>query len=170
MKEQILNAVQKHRQLVIDALDYIWANPETGYREWKTHRYLAEAFRKLGYELTEAGDIPGFYTVIDTGKPGPEVLVMGELDSLLCAEHPDADPETGAVHCCGHAAQAAALLGIAAALKEPGMLEGLSGRICRWLKRYENARKNAVKHTDTVEYIHGLKGIIYTEIQRQCLE
>ncbi len=54
---------------------------------------------------------------------------MGELDSLLCAEHPDADPETGAVHCCGHAAQAAALLGIAAALKEPGMLEGLSGRI-----------------------------------------
>lgn len=129
MKNKIIEAVQKHRQLIVDALDYIWANPETGYREWKTHRYLAEAFRKLGYELTEAGDIPGFYTVLDTGKPGPEVLVMGELDSLLCPEHPDADPETGAVHCCGHAAQAAALLGIAAALKEPGMLEGLSGRI-----------------------------------------
>lgn len=87
------------------------------------------AFRKLGYELVLAEDITGFYTVIDTGKPGPEVLVLGELDSLICANHPDADPETGAVHCCGHSAQCAALLGLAAALKEPGILDGLSGRI-----------------------------------------
>ena len=76
-----------------------------------------------------AEDITGFYTVIDTGKPEPEVLVLGELDSLICANHPDADPETGAVHCCGHSAQCAALLGLAAALKEPGILDGLSGRI-----------------------------------------
>ena len=35
---------------------------------------------------------------------------------MTCPDHPDADPQTGAVHCCGHAAQSAALLGIAAAL------------------------------------------------------
>lgn len=33
------------------------------------------------------------------------------------------------MHCCGHSAQCAALLGLAAALKEPGILEGRSGRI-----------------------------------------
>jgi len=33
------------------------------------------------------------------------------------------------VHCCGHNAQCAALLGVAAALKEPGVLDSLSGRI-----------------------------------------
>ena len=129
MWKKHLDHARKHRQLILDALDYIWANPESGYREWKTHRYLADAFRALGYELTEAGDIPGFYTVVDTGRPGPEVVVFGELDSLIVPTHPDADPQTGAVHACGHAAQCAALLGIAAALKEPGALDGLSGRI-----------------------------------------
>ena len=90
---------------------------------------MEEAFEKLGYDIVRAGDIPGFYTVLDTGREGPEVLVLSELDSLICADHPDADPETGAVHCCGHHAQCAALVGLAAALKEPGVLDSLSGRI-----------------------------------------
>ena len=123
------NYVEPHRQLILDALDYIWKNPEPGYKEWKTHAYLEEAFAKLGYALTLAGDMPGFYTEIDTGCPGPTVAVFGELDSLVNAGHPDADPETGAVHCCGHCAQSAALLGLAAALTEPGVLDGLCGKI-----------------------------------------
>lgn len=124
-----IKAVDKHRQKILDALDYIWKNPETGFREVKTSAYLEKEFEGLGYTLTRAGNIPGFYTDIDTGRPGPTVLVFGEMDSLICWEHPDADPQTGAVHCCGHVAQVAALLGIAAALKEPGALEGLCGRI-----------------------------------------
>ena len=86
-------AVDQFKDLIFAAQDYIWKNPETGYREVKTGAYMEKAFRDLGYELTLAGDIPGFYTVIDTGRPGPEVLIMGELDSLICADHPDADPE-----------------------------------------------------------------------------
>ena len=121
--------VEKHRQLILDAEDYLWKNPETGYREWKTHAYLEEAYAKLGYELTLAGDIPGFTAEVDTGIPGPTVAVFGELDSMLCQTHPEADPATGAVHACGHCAQSAALLGIAAALKEPGVLDGLCGKI-----------------------------------------
>lgn len=126
---RINDAVEKYSKLIYDAQNYIWANPETGYREVKTSKYMEEQFEVLGYELIKAENIPGFYTVIDTGRPGPEVLVMGELDSLICPEHPDADPETGAVHCCGHSAQCAALLGVAAALKEPGILDDWSGRI-----------------------------------------
>lgn len=129
MFEKLFAAAEKHRERMFRALEYIWANPETGYREVKTNAYMEKAFEELGYELIRAGNIPGFYTVIDTGRPGPEVLVMGELDSLICPEHPEADPETGAAHVCGHCAQCAALLGIAAALKEPGALDGLCGRI-----------------------------------------
>ena len=121
--------VTKHRQKILDALDYIWKNPETGYKEWKTHAYLAKEFRALGYELTEAGNIPGFTALADTGRPGPTVAVFGELDALICESHPDADPETGAVHSCGHCAQAAALLGLAAALKEPGAMDGMDGKV-----------------------------------------
>ncbi len=122
-------SIEKFRDLILSAQEYIFHNPETGYREWKTTRYLEEAFEGLGYSLTRAGDIPGFYTVIDTGREGPEVLILGELDSIICAEHPHADKETGAAHACGHSAQCAALLGIAAALREPGALDVLCGRI-----------------------------------------
>ena len=121
--------VEKHRQLILDAEDFLWKNPETGYREWKTHAYLEEAYAKLGYELTLAGDIPGFTAEVDTGIPGPTVAVFGEMDSLICKTHPEADPMTGAVHACGHCAQSAALLGLAAALREPGALDGMCGKI-----------------------------------------
>lgn len=126
---KFISAVEGHREKMMNALDYLWKNPETGYKEWKSHKYLADAYEALGYELTLAGDIPGFVTDIDTGRPGPKILVLSELDSIICPEHPNADPETGAVHSCGHCAQGAALLGVAAALKEPGMLDGLTGSI-----------------------------------------
>lgn len=121
--------VEKHRDLILDSLDYIWKNPETGYKEWKTHKYMKDIFEELGYELTEAGNIPGFTAEIDTGKEGPTVAVFGELDALICATHPEADKETHAVHSCGHCAQAAALIGLAAALKEEGALDGMCGKI-----------------------------------------
>ena len=123
--ETFIQAVDKNKELILSALDYIWKNPETGYRETKTSEYLAKEFEKLGYDLVKAEDIPGFYTDLDTKRPGPVVLVLGELDSLICAEHPEADSDTGAVHCCGHAAQVAALLGLAAALKEPGVIDNM---------------------------------------------
>jgi amidohydrolase len=115
--------------LILEAERYIWQNPETGYKEIKTSAYLAEKFRSLGYELTMAEGITGFYTVVDTGKEGPCVMVLGELDSVICPGHPESDKITGAVHSCGHNAQCAALLGVAAALREEGVLDGLSGRI-----------------------------------------
>lgn len=129
MVEKISAAVEKHRQLILDAERHIWKNPETGYKEFKTSKYLAEKFESLGYKLTYAEGITGFYTVIDTGRPGPEILVMGEMDSIICPSHPESDPVTGAVHSCGHNAQSAALLGIAAALSEEGILDSLCGRI-----------------------------------------
>lgn len=127
--ERYIQAVEKNKQKILAAHEYFWKNPETGFREVKTSKYLEDEFISLGYEIVRAGNIPGFYTVLDTGKPGPEVLVLGELDALLCPTHPDADPKTGAVHACGHSVQCAALLGIAAALREPGILDSLSGRI-----------------------------------------
>ncbi len=127
--EKYLKLVDKHKKLIADAFDYLWANPETGYREWKTHKYLKDIFISLGYTLTEAENIPGFYADIDTGRAGPTLGVFAEMDGLIVPTHPDADKETGAVHACGHCAQSAALVGLAAALKEPNALDGLCGKI-----------------------------------------
>lgn len=127
--EKVIRAVEKHRSLILDAERFIWNHPETGYREKETNEYMAEAFERLGYDIIRAEGITGFYTVIDTGKEGPEILILGELDSIICPQHPEANPDTGAVHSCGHNAQCAALLGIAAALKEEGALDDICGRI-----------------------------------------
>ena len=127
--EKIIRAVDKYRNLILDAERYIWQHPETGYKEYKTSAYMEEKFRELGYDIVKAQGITGFTAQIDTGREGPVLLVLGELDSIICPAHPEADPETGAVHSCGHNAQSATLLGIAAALSEPDVLEGLCGKI-----------------------------------------
>lgn len=129
MKNIVENAVDQHRDLILEAERHIWKHPETGFREWKTHAYLKEKFEELGYEVREAGNIPGFFADIDTGIPGPKIAVFGELDSLIVPTHPECDPETGAIHACGHHAQCAALLGVAAALKKPGVMKGLCGSV-----------------------------------------
>ena len=127
--DTVLQAVEAYRDAILAAERHIWKNPEPGYREWKTHAYLKDKYEALGYTVTEAGNIPGFWTDIDTGRPGPRVAVFGELDSLIVPSHPECDPETGAVHACGHHCQSAALLGVAAALKTPSVLDTLSGSV-----------------------------------------
>ena len=126
-QQRIVKNVDIHRQMILDAERWLWQHPQTGYTEWEAHAYLKEKFEMLGYVLNEAGNIPGFYTDLDTGKTGPMLCVMGELDALDIANHPES--VNGMTHCCGHHGQGAALLGIAAALEEPGALEGLCGKI-----------------------------------------
>ena len=129
----ILKNVDAHKQEILDAERWLWAHPQTGYTEWQANEYLIEKWEALGYKLIRAdqdpnyGKIPGFYTDVDTGKPGPTFAIMGELDALDIANHPES--VNGMTHCCGHHGQGAAMLGVAAALKEPGALDGLCGKI-----------------------------------------
>ncbi|MBQ9756106.1 MAG: amidohydrolase [Clostridia bacterium] len=127
--KKIYDIVDEYKQLILDAERWIWANPEPGYKEFKTHKYMADAFIKMGYDLTYADGITGFYTTVDTGREGPTVLVLAELDSLINFNHPECDKQTGAIHNCGHHGQCAIMLGVAAALKREEVLEGLSGKI-----------------------------------------
>jgi amidohydrolase len=129
MENNYIKLDKASEKRILDTLDFMIKHPETGYKEWLSSEYVATQFKELGYDPIMAGDIPGFYVKIDTGRPGPCVLVFGELDAIKCATHPDANPETAAVHSCGHSAQSAALVGIAAGLKMPGALDALSGSI-----------------------------------------
>ena len=127
--KKIFDQVDKYEQLILSAEKYIWENPEPGYKEFKTNEYMIAQFEKLGYTVTRAENITGFYTVVDTGKVGPTVLVLAELDSLINFNHPDCDKKTGAVHNCGHHAQCAAMLGLAGALSNKEILKDLCWRL-----------------------------------------
>ena len=107
----------------------VWNHPESGFREHRTARLVAEFMKKIGLEPREKVAISGVIARIDTGRPGPHVAIFGELDSLIVPEHRLADPETGAAHVCGHNIQVGNMLAAAVGLSQPSVLESLSGSI-----------------------------------------
>ncbi len=168
----IYDIVGQYRKLIFDAEEYIWKHPETGFNEWETQGYLADKYEALGYRVNKVGNIPGFTVDIDTGRPGPKLLIFGEMDSLINTNHPDADPATGAVHACGHNAQSAALLGIAAALRDERILASMSGsiRLCAapaeellQLGEREELRKKGI-----IKYYGGKTELMSRGLFRDC--
>ena len=165
MYQKLFDAVEAHKELILAAEADIKRMPELGFREWKTHAYLKARFEELGYKVTELDHIPGFYTDVDTGRPGPKVVVFGELDALPCPGHPFADPETNAAHACGHNCQCAALLGVAAALTAPDVLNEMSGSIRLFAVPAEEgvsaSYREELKKNGTVRYFAGKPEVLY---------
>ena len=121
--------IEQYAAEIIEVGDHIWKNPEPGYREEKTSDYLAGKFEALGMSVKRGLAMTGFRADLDTGKPGPVLAILGELDSLILPNHPECDKKTGAVHACGHNASCANLYGAALALKKSGALESMCGKI-----------------------------------------
>jgi len=108
-----------------DILDH----PESGYREIRTSKLVAEWLQNNGFEVKTGIAKTGVIGTLDTGRPGPHIAVMGELDSLLVPGHAHADSDTGAAHACGHHAQIGSMLAVAAGLTESSVIDGLAGKI-----------------------------------------
>ncbi len=121
------SAIEAKKDEILAAGEWFWKNPEPGYREFKTSKYAADRLRALGLKVRENLAVTGFRADIDTGKPGPTVAILGELDSLILPNHPEADRKTGAVHSCGHNAQMAGLIGTAVGLL--AVKDSLCGKI-----------------------------------------
>lgn len=162
-KERCIKLITQHRAEILAAERYIWQHPETGFREWNTAAYLETEFETAGYSLRRAGDIPGFYADIDTGRPGPMVLILAELDALRAPNHPQA--VNGCAHACGHHAQCAALLGVALALQEPGALDGLSGSVRLMAvpaeEMIEIEYRESLRQMGKIRYLGGKAELLY---------
>lgn len=129
MKQELYAAIRRSGRAIIDLGERIYRNPETGFKEYGTAGIVAEAFAGLPLVQQKFTDIPGLKLTLDTGRPGPGVAILGELDAVTCPSHADADPETGAVHACGHNIQVAALYGAAIGLIQSGIIDQLCGKI-----------------------------------------
>ena len=95
-----------------DILDH----PERGFREVRTAKLVADWFSANGLVLQTGVAKTGVVGTYDTGRPGPHIAVMGELDSLIVPGHYHADPDSGAAHACGHHVQIGAMLTVATGL------------------------------------------------------
>ena len=108
----------------------VLANPEAGFREVKTAQLVAERFQEMGIQHESGLALTGLKGRIKGGAgPGPSVAVIGELDSLVVTEHPNADPDTGAAHACGHHCQIGMMLGATMGLLTPEVMAHLSGEV-----------------------------------------
>ena len=129
LKHLVCEIIDAHRNEIIELGQTILENPELGFKEIETAKLVAQKFRELGLAPRERLAITGVKAVARGYTPGPTVAILGEMDALINYEHPFANPETGATHCCGHNAQVASMLGVAIGLIESGALAHLAGNV-----------------------------------------
>ncbi len=129
LKNKAQAAIDDRAAWLIRNARTILDNPEPGFHEIKTSRFVSEKMSELGIDHESGIAITGLKGVVQGGKPGPTVAVIGELDSLRVLDHPHTDPETGAAHACGHHCQTPMMLGAAVGLTLPEVLENLAGNI-----------------------------------------
>jgi len=127
MKQRVSQTINAHADELESLARQIFAQPELGFKEHRTASLVHDWFDKLGLAHRDGIALTGSRADLQGGSPGPTVAILGELDSLLCWEHPDRDPRTGAVHACGHNAQVARMLGAGLALRE--VAPELAGRV-----------------------------------------
>ncbi len=129
LKEMVCAAIDARRDEIIAFADAVAAEPELGFKETKTAAKFTALLESLGRTPRTHIAHTGVIDAYQGAHSNIRVAVMGELDAILVADHPDADPSTGAVHACGHNAQLAAVAAIAYALHDTGLMEELDGDV-----------------------------------------
>ncbi len=129
LKALVCQAIDQRAREITGIAQHILDNPEPGFKEHKTARFVQEQFDKLGLPHRDGLALTGVKAWADGGSRGPVVAVIGELDSMIVSDHVKAAPGTGAAHACGHHAQIAMMVGAAMGLTQAGVLPHLAGRL-----------------------------------------
>ena len=125
----IVELIDDHQKEIINFATDIWNHAELGFKEERTAKKFSEALQKQGLKTQEHLALTGVKGILSTGRSGPTICLMGELDALPIPNHKNTNPETGAAHCCGHNAQLAGVMGAAIALSDSNILKELCGNI-----------------------------------------
>jgi amidohydrolase len=129
VKRAVCETIDRQSEKIVKVGETIRKSPELGFKEFKTSRLVEETMREIGLEPKGGLALTGVRAVARGIKDGPTFALLGELDGLVVAGHPVADPQTGAAHACGHNAQIAGLLGAAMGLVGAKAFEHLAGRV-----------------------------------------
>lgn len=113
LKTRVIANIDANKERIIAIGEQIFANPELGFKEEKTSQLVKEVLRELNIPYEDGLAITGVKGNLRGRKSDIRVMVMGELDAVVCPLHPQADRKTGAAHSCGHNSQIATMLGAA---------------------------------------------------------
>jgi amidohydrolase len=130
LKQRVYEAIDRRHDDIVRIGERIRSHPELGFKEVKTAALVEQTLRGLGLSPRAGLALTGVRADVAGGQGGgPTFALLGELDALVVAGHPRADPDTGAAHACGHNAQIAGLLGAAMGLVDGKAMEHLAGRV-----------------------------------------
>lgn len=158
LKELLYREIDRRKDELTGLGIQIWKNPEPGYEEFKTSSLIEGIFASLDLPVQTKLAKTGVRADLKTGRPGPTIAILGELDALVMPEHPEADPQTRAAHACGHNMQITALAGAAMALALPEVRENLSGNIAFIACPAEECRIGT--NIDGIKYLGGKAELI----------
>ena len=108
----------------------IHAHPELGLELPRTQGAVLSALEGLGLSITSGRALSSVVAVLDSGRPGPTVLLRGDMDALPMPEDTGLDfasTNAGATHACGHDSHVAMLAGAASLLR--AHVDELKGRV-----------------------------------------
>ncbi len=128
LKLKVIKAIEDNKELIIDVGRDIYSTPELGYKEFKTTEKVANFLKNLNLTVESNIAVTGCKSILESGKEGPNICIMGELDSVTCADHCDSKAG-GAVHACGHNIQLGGMLGAVLGLVKSGVMNELSGKV-----------------------------------------
>src|SRR5262245_40387934 len=127
---QVDQAIDRRANEIVSLGETIRRQPELGFKEVKTAKLVEETMRQLGLQPRTGLAITGVRgDAAGRAGDGPTLALLGELDGLVVVGHPQADPQTGAAHACGHNAQVAGMLGAAMGLLDARAFDRLAGRV-----------------------------------------
>ncbi|MGI9608504.1 MAG: M20 metallopeptidase family protein [Acidimicrobiales bacterium] len=108
----------------------IHAEPEIGLDNPRTQAKILDALTGLGLDITTGESLTSVVADLDTGRPGPTILLRGDMDALPLQEDNDIPYRSQfeqVMHACGHDSHVAMLLSAARLLAENK--DQLNGRI-----------------------------------------
>jgi metal-dependent amidase/aminoacylase/carboxypeptidase family protein len=130
VEEDLLAAAQRVLPDVIEIRRRIHRQPEIGLQLPNTQAVVIEELERLGLEPRLGESTSSVTALIEGGRPGPTILLRGDMDALPLQEISDLDFASeipGAMHACGHDTHVAMLLGAARLLVE--RRSDLQGRV-----------------------------------------
>lgn len=118
--------VRQNHLDVVNNRRYLHTIPEIGLQEFKTAEYIENRLDALGLEHARCTPT-GVVSVLDSGQPGPTVMLRADIDALPILEdlaHDYVSTHPGNMHACGHDTHTAMQLGVAKMLKMNGVPRG----------------------------------------------
>lgn len=127
---ELLDAAQQLQDDTVELRRMIHAEPEIGLDLPKTQSKIVDAITGLGLDITLGKSTTSVVADLDTGRPGPKILLRGDMDALPLQEDNEFDFRStidGAMHACGHDAHVAMLVSAARLLSEN--VDSLAGSV-----------------------------------------